>query len=68
MQQALAYRLLAEQNFPAKPLVESISAHMREQQRSQEAHLILLNEEYHREQMRSRKDREHHGRGNSILT
>eukprot|EP00975_Prorocentrum_lima_P009893 2105286-Prorocentrum_lima.AAC.1 len=35
-------------------LIESISTHVREQQRAQESHLRMLNE-FHREQTRSRK-------------
>eukprot|EP00975_Prorocentrum_lima_P014991 3179663-Prorocentrum_lima.AAC.1 len=39
MQRALENRLLAEQNLHARTLIESISGHMREQERSQEHHL-----------------------------
>eukprot|EP00975_Prorocentrum_lima_P014708 3118423-Prorocentrum_lima.AAC.1 len=39
MQRALENRQLAEQNLPAKALIESISGHVRDQQRSQEHHL-----------------------------
>eukprot|EP00975_Prorocentrum_lima_P015293 3240512-Prorocentrum_lima.AAC.1 len=49
MQQALGNRMLAEQNLQAKVLVESISAHVREQQRAQEPHLRTLSEEFRRE-------------------
>eukprot|EP00975_Prorocentrum_lima_P065601 12904361-Prorocentrum_lima.AAC.1 len=45
----------AEQNLQAKMLIESTSTHVREQQRAQESHLRVLNEEFHREQARSQK-------------
>eukprot|EP00975_Prorocentrum_lima_P061259 12843621-Prorocentrum_lima.AAC.1 len=54
MQRALENHMPLEQNLHAKPLVEVISAHVRDQQRTQESHLRTLNEELHRGQARSR--------------
>eukprot|EP00975_Prorocentrum_lima_P069674 12927755-Prorocentrum_lima.AAC.1 len=42
MQQALENKMLAEQNLQTKMLIESISTHVREQQRAQESHLRML--------------------------
>eukprot|EP00975_Prorocentrum_lima_P004353 945045-Prorocentrum_lima.AAC.1 len=44
--------MLAEQSLQVKMLIESLSTHVREQQRAQESHLRMLNE-FHREQARS---------------
>eukprot|EP00975_Prorocentrum_lima_P005266 1139695-Prorocentrum_lima.AAC.1 len=56
--------MLQEYNLQAKTLVEAISAHVREQKRTQESHLI---EESHREQVRSRTDVDTMEEGNSSL-
>eukprot|EP00975_Prorocentrum_lima_P055186 11569999-Prorocentrum_lima.AAC.1 len=59
--------MLGESNLQAKALVEAISAHVREQQRTQESHLRTLNEDFHREQVRSRTAVEHMEEGTSSL-
>eukprot|EP00975_Prorocentrum_lima_P013949 2965117-Prorocentrum_lima.AAC.1 len=41
MQQALANRLLEEQNIQASALIEAISGHVRKQQRTQEGSLRI---------------------------
>eukprot|EP00975_Prorocentrum_lima_P023989 5048232-Prorocentrum_lima.AAC.1 len=55
MQQGLDNSMLAEQNLQAKMLIEAISTHLRHQQRAQEPHLKMLNDEFHREQARAKR-------------
>eukprot|EP00975_Prorocentrum_lima_P037618 7911280-Prorocentrum_lima.AAC.1 len=44
MQRELENRLPGEQNLQARDVIESISGHVREQQRSQEHNLRMLND------------------------
>eukprot|EP00975_Prorocentrum_lima_P010572 2243910-Prorocentrum_lima.AAC.1 len=46
--------MLKAQNLQARLLIESISSQVREQKRTQEACLRRLNDELHREQVRTR--------------
>eukprot|EP00975_Prorocentrum_lima_P001680 360504-Prorocentrum_lima.AAC.1 len=46
--------MLSEQNLQARALIEPTSTQVRERQRAQESHLRMLNDELHREQVRSR--------------
>eukprot|EP00975_Prorocentrum_lima_P068212 12919415-Prorocentrum_lima.AAC.1 len=51
----VGYRHLEEQNAQARLLIESISGHVRDQQRVQDNNLKVLNEEYHRVQYNSER-------------
>eukprot|EP00975_Prorocentrum_lima_P015891 3373405-Prorocentrum_lima.AAC.1 len=55
MQQTLETRLLEEQNIQASALIEATSGHVREQQRTQEDNLRILDEECHREHINSQR-------------